>query len=268
MTAPTTRTARLWRWIGGIAAIVGIAGGTLWVLSALGQDTRTFRSTHDVAGLRTLDVSTDSGDVIVIADRTEGEAVTVRMRVTETLFGSRHEVRRAGDRLTIRGGCQTFWSVRCEVRIEVHVAPDLDVKVDTDNGTARVRGSAGQTTMDSDNGTLVADGVGGTLRCSTDNGDVEAADLLAREVVCDTDNGNVDLGFAAPPQRVVGTSDNGDVTVRVPAGGTYALRTATDNGSLDTPIRTDPGAERRIDVTTDNGDITVRYAPGEVSGGG
>jgi hypothetical protein len=40
----------------------------------------------------------------------------------------------------------------------------------------------------------------------------------------------------------------------------YVLVTETDNGSVTSPIRTDPGSDRRITARSDNGDITIRYA--------
>jgi DUF4097 and DUF4098 domain-containing protein YvlB len=115
--------------------------------------------------------------------------------------------------------------------------------------------------LTSDNGDLHVSNLTGALTMTTDNGDVAATGLTSPSVRLGTDNGSARLSFAQPPASVTTNADNGDVVVHLPTPGVaYDLHTSTDNGTVSTPIRTDPTSGRRISATSDNGNITIRYA--------
>jgi hypothetical protein len=226
-----------------MAAVLGILFGLGWVLGALANETRTVVHRYDDRLVDVVDAASGSGDVVVVGDRRPGSGIVVRVRYTDGLLGNRHHERRVGRRIELRADCPFLWSVRCDVRIEVHGPPGLTVIAATDNGDVRL-------------GHL-----SGTVRVSTDNGDVTGTDLRTPSLTSETDNGDVTLRFATPPRRVSAASDNGDLQLRLPQGDdvAYALATRTDNGDVDTPIRTDPGSPRTITATSDNGDIAIRY---------
>jgi hypothetical protein len=257
-TAPV-RGRRAWLALGSLATLVGLLFGVLWIVSALGHQTRTVSRSFDAATIRSLRVDAGTGDVTVIGDRET--TVDVRLRISSDLFGTDHSIDRRGGRLVVRTGCPVFWSFHCGFRIEVHVPRGTPVSVTTDNGEVHVAGIAAPVTLTTDNGDVRAADIEGPLRLSTDNGDVVGADLRSPTVTSETDNGDVTLVFGQPPQDVRASSDNGELDLRLPRGTTaYDLSTDTDNGSIDTPIRTDPTSHRRITATSDNGDITIRYA--------
>ena len=257
-----TRGRTAWLVLGSIAAVLGVLLGVGWFLGALGNDTRTISKTFDDGRIATIDVATGSGEVIVVGDREPGTGIAVRPRLTDGLFDGRHSEEIQGDRLVLRADCPIFFSLRCDVRVVVHAPPSIDVVVATDNGDARVRRLDGTVQVSSDNGDIRADRMTGDLRFSTDNGDVVGVAIESQVVRSDTDNGDVTLDFATSPQEFTATSDNGDLLVRLPQEEdvAFVLVTETDNGSVTTPIRTDPSSARRITARSDNGDITIRYA--------
>jgi DUF4097 and DUF4098 domain-containing protein YvlB len=258
-TAPP-RGRRAWLVLGSVAAVAGLGLGVLWTVSALGHETRTVARSFDAAKVRSLDVDAGDGDVVVLGDA-ETTSVDVRLRITEDVFGSDHSIRLRDDgRLDIRTGCHVFWSFHCGFRIEVHVPRNTVVQVRTDNGDVRVSGIDAPTGLATDNGDVRVEDVAGDLRLSTDNGDVVGIGVRSPTVTSETDNGDVSLAFGAPPRDVRAASDNGGLDLRLPAGDdAYAVHTETDNGSVVTPIRTDPTSDRRITATSDNGDIAIRY---------
>ena len=152
-------------------------------------------------------------------------------------------------------------SVHCSVDVTAHVPAGVRLVVTSDNGLQQVRNMSGNVTASSDNGDLRVSNVSGALTMTTDNGDVTATALTSPRVRLDTDNGSARLSFDQAPTSVTTHADNGDVTVGLPAPDVaYDLRTMTDNGTVSTPIKTDPTSSRRISATSDNGNITIRYA--------
>ena len=264
MTAPVERPARgrrFWLVLGSVAAVAGVMFGVAWTLGALANETRTLVFSYDDADVSTIDVATGSGEGVVVGDREPGTGIEVRTRLTDGLWDGRHSERLRGGRLELRADCPYFFSVRCDVRVEVHAPPSIDLVLRTDNGDVRVRRIDGSVDAASDNGDIRVRRLSGDLRVSTDNGDIVAGDLTSAHVRSDTDNGDVTLEFVASPRTVSASSDNGDLQIRLPRDGrvAFALRVETDNGSTAMPIRTDPGSDRRITAQSDNGDITIRY---------
>jgi hypothetical protein len=258
---PRARGRRVWQVVGVVAAVAGLGLGVLWTVSALGHETRTVARSFDAAEVHVLHVDAGDGDVDVVG-AAETTSVEVRLRITEDVFGSDHSIRLRDDgRLEVRTGCHVFWSFHCGFRIEVRLPRNTVVEIQTDNGDIRVSGMDASTGLDTDNGDVHVDDVAGPLRLSTDNGDVVGTGVRSPTVTSETDNGDVSLTFGTSPQDVRASSDNGELDLRLPKGGpAYALHTETDNGSVVTPIRTDPTSDRHITATSDNGDIAIRYA--------
>ena len=74
------------------------------------------------------------------------------------------------------------------------------------------------------------------------------------------------LQFAAAPDSVAATADNGRVAVVVPADGTaYRVAAPTRDGSTDVGIPTDPSATRTITASTRDGSVTILPAAAEPS---
>ncbi len=203
---------------------------------------RVETETIDVDGLARIDVTTGNGAVEVVT--ADVATVTVRAELEESDAGDADfTVETIGDRLVVRGECDRGWFDRCQVGFHVTVPADLDVDVTTDNGR------------------IVIDGVDGELSVETDNGAIDATALTSDAVVADTDNGRIQIGFAAAPESVRATTDNGAIDIVVPpTGERYDVDARSDNGAIDIDVDTEASAAHRIVVDTDNGAIDVAYA--------
>jgi hypothetical protein len=270
---------RFWIIIGGIAAAATVLYGGLLVASLIahGQHTRTDR--FEATGVTTLAVDIGNGRVHVVGS--DDDVVSVRARISEGLFPMEYEPARVGDRVDVRSNCPLFINVWCSVDLEISVPESLSEEVRTNKGRQSAEGHDGPATFSTDNGDVSLIELGGTVKVDTDNGDIRM-DRLSGAVQVRTDNGTVtttgttsdrfdsqsdngdmELEFASSPRQLTVTTSNGEVDVRLPDEDVaYALDVSTDNGTVRTPIRTDPRSERSLRARSSNGDITVHYLPG------
>ncbi|MEU6738438.1 DUF4097 family beta strand repeat-containing protein [Streptosporangium sandarakinum] len=228
---------------------------------------------YDVTGsLKALDVTTDSGDIVVDASDRQG------VHVTETIRwrGARrpeteHPVQ--GGTLTMRQKCARG----CEVNYRIEIPRGLDVTADTGSGAVTLRGLKGAKVTartgsgdidagSSEVGELAAETGSGTVtlrnlkgedvRAESGSGDITARSLTARRFTAETGSGTVEAVFAAAPDQVAAVSDSGDVTLRLPRG-TYALNLDTGSGDKTIQVGNDPASPRKVKARTGAGDIGV-----------
>jgi DUF4097 and DUF4098 domain-containing protein YvlB len=204
---------------------------------------RTERTTVDATGVTSLIITTDNGDVDVVAGSGDIEVTAL---ISEHDAGdAEHSVEIDDGAVTIMGTCDDGWFGNCEVTLQVTAPADLDVTVVTDNGDVSV------TQRD------------GRLDLSTNNGGIDAMSIDSGLVRSSTDNGDVDLAFKRPPDRVDISTDNGSVLVEVPPCETaYAVEASSDNGDVRVDVTTDPTSRRVITAESDNGAVTVRHPAG------
>jgi putative adhesin len=108
---------------------------------------------------------------------------------------------------------RTGWSVNYEV-----VAPrDIDLTLETQNGSVAVAAVRGNLRLQAENGSIRLDGVAGDVRGRTTNGGVDA-ELTGRT----WEGAGLDL-----------TTTNGGVRLRIPDGYSARLETGTVNGGID-----------------------------------
>ncbi|MCA1694540.1 MAG: hypothetical protein LC749_07320, partial [Actinobacteria bacterium] len=69
--------------------------------------------------------------------------------------------------------------------------------------------------------------------------------------------GTITLGFTAPPTTVDAQAEVGSVTVRLPAGTTYAVDTDSQIGVADVKVQRDPGSPHRITLHSQVGSVSV-----------
>ncbi len=156
--------------------------------------------------------------------------------------------------------CPTLWSAFCSVDYVVAVPSSVSVVVRTDNGSIRAQGLHAGADLETDNAGITVDDLSGPVRLSTDNGDVTGSSLGSRQVSVDTDNGSITLTLGVVPNSVRTQSDNGSITLVVPdTTDAYRLDVGTSQGSVTTPVRTDPTSPRVLSAHTDNGDVTISY---------
>lgn len=246
-----------WRAIGSVVAVLVLGFTTLQVVSMIGSSSETLRRVVSAEGLTSLDIRSDSGDVVVTGS--DRDDVLIVARVRHGLWRSRVTIEERDGVVTTSTSCP-FLSNNCAVDYSIEVPTDLAVRVHSGNGTVSARDLRGRAELTSGNGDVRANGLAGSVQLRSANGQVEGFDLGAGPLEASSDNGDVTVELTQPPTHVVAESDNGDVEVTLPdTGDAYDLEMATDNGSRSGQIRTDPSSARRLVIRSDNGDVRVAY---------
>jgi DUF4097 and DUF4098 domain-containing protein YvlB len=103
--------------------------------------------------------------------------------------------------------------------------------------------------------------VSGPLELSADNGSVEAERVSGSSVIARADNGAVRIGLTRVPDLVDTVSDNGSVTIDLPAGrSAYAVSAEADNGDVSVKVPRSESSKHVVKARSDNGEVTVRTA--------
>jgi hypothetical protein len=253
------RGRALWVVFGSVLLLAALAWGTVNVVELLAHEQRTERFAVPAAGLTRLSVDNDSGSVRIVG--TDADEINVVAEVSDGLrdTGFSHEV--VDSTLELHGSCPVIGSMWCRVTYRIEVPRGIDVDVNVDNDRVDVRNIDGDVVIDSDNGRVDLTDVSGTIGVHGNNGRIVGRGLSGSVVDVSTDNGGIELEFAAAPDRVQASGDNGSIEIAVPeieAG--YDVIAGTDNGRVDLDdVNDDPESPHVIAVETDNGSIAVRY---------
>lgn len=165
-----------------------------------------------------------------------------------------------GDTLTLRVECDALIS-DCGAHHQVKVPRGLELTVDADNGKVTASGFGTPLKLYSDNGGVVVRDVTGPLELKSDNGSVRGERLSAASVVARSDNGSVKLDFSRVPDLVDTVSDNGSITIDLPAGtNRYAVSASADNGDVSVAVPRSDDSPHAVKAHSDNGEVTVRTA--------
>ncbi|MEU2250297.1 DUF4097 family beta strand repeat-containing protein [Streptomyces sp. NPDC019224] len=165
-----------------------------------------------------------------------------------------------GGTLTLRVKCEAMIS-DCEAQHQVKVPRGLALTVDADNGRITASEFSTPLKLSSDNGGVVVRDVSGPLDLKSDNGSVRAERVSARSVVARSDNGSVELDLTRVPDLVDAVSDNGRISIGLPAGRTsYAVTASADNGDVSVDVPRSDSSRHVVKARSDNGGVTVRYA--------
>lgn len=165
-----------------------------------------------------------------------------------------------GDKLTLRVKCEALIS-DCGAQHQVKVPRGLALTVDADNGKVTASGFGTPLKLFSDNGGVVVRDVTGPLELKSDNGSVRGERIAASSVVVRSDNGSVKLDFSRVPDLVDTVSDNGRITIDLPAGKIpYAVSASADNGHASVTVPRSDDSPHAVKAHSDNGEVTVRSA--------
>ncbi len=148
---------------------------------------------------------------------------------------------------TVRGGTLTV-SYACPIELVCAVSYDIRVP----------RAAAVQVMADT--GKIVLSGLAGRVTAKTDAGLITATGLAGPSVSLTTDVGAITADFAAAPVTIRALTRVGAITLRVPAGATYAVTASATVGQATVRIPQTPSAPHTITATTDVGAILVAYA--------
>ncbi|MFD6279743.1 DUF4097 family beta strand repeat-containing protein [Streptomyces sp. NPDC060209] len=165
-----------------------------------------------------------------------------------------------GDELRLEVKCRAMIS-NCEAHHQVKVPRGLALTVQGDNGKVTAAGFASPLKISADNGGVNVRDVSGPLELHADNGSIEAERVSGNSVIARSDNGSVQLGFARVPDLVDTVSDNGSISIVLPAGkNAYAVSAEADNGDVSVDVPRSETSEHVVKARSDNGEVTVRSA--------
>jgi len=258
-----------------VLVAIWMLGSTTWSMVDVATN-ETVRSTETFPSATAVVLDNDAGTVEIVGDRREGVVVELAAR-HGVLDATASATLDDEGRVVISSRCPDPISIVCRVQATVHVPTGTPV---TGGGSSRVRISdvGGPVDLDTSNGAVSITGAEGTVRVRTSNGAISVYDstadvdvrtsngridldgVTAGTVDAATSNGRIRLGFSNAPDRIAATSSNGRVAILLPAHAPpYSVSATTSLGSVDTTIRTDPGADRTINAATSNGRITIDY---------
>ncbi len=259
--------------VAGLVTAYLLLVGSYFLVDALAIDHHERTVRVDTVDTVELD-GMGAGTLRVVGDSPEGARVDFRWR--EGLRDAELSARVDGGRLVVRTDCPAVFDTFCRVDATVHVPPGTDVvgrassrvevvdvggtiDLDVQNGSTLVERASGRVRIDGDNGRVEVVDSSGTFELDSDNGSVRATGITAGAISATSTNGSVHLDLRTPADTVRASSDNGSVTILVPRGTTWATTLRSDNGEVDSPVRTDPTADRSIVADSDNGSVSVRY---------
>ncbi|WP_405662055.1 DUF4097 domain-containing protein [Streptomyces sp. NBC_01166] len=165
-----------------------------------------------------------------------------------------------GDELRLEVKCRAVIS-NCEAHHEVKVPRGLALTVQGDNGKVTAAGFSAPLKISADNGGVDVRDISGPLELHSDNGSVEAERVSGSSVIARSDNGSVRIGFTRVPTLVDTVSDNGSISIDLPAGkSAYAVSAEADNGDVSVKVPRSESSEHVVKARSDNGEVTVRSA--------
>ena len=250
-----------WSITGSVLFAGTIGWGGYNIATLLGHSERDEVRQYDAADIHSIDVRNSAGGVTVIGTDAATAAGTIEVvaHISDGIRSTENKQSVVDGVLRVRASCPNFGSMWCEAKYTIEVPHAMAVKLRADNDGIHVSDTTGAVDVASDNGSVTLTGLSGDIVADSDNGGIRATHLTSATARLSTDNGTVRVQFDAAPTSVVGRSDNGGVTVAVPAGDAYNVTTSTDNGSTSIDVTNDPSSTRSIDIATDNGSLTVRY---------
>ena len=204
----------------GAGAVVAIGGAVVAVDLIADASHHTTRQFTGTVSEIDFDVS--SGSVRVVG--TDDPVVTVDVTTHGGVRRASHSEQLVGDHLVLHSGCGfDLLTPTCGVDFVVHVPAAVSV---------------------------VARGDGTTFDLVGTSGDVDVS----------INGGDVGMRFAAAPHKVKADVNGGRAVVEVPDDGTaYRIDADAEGGSSHGDGRSDPSAQRSIDLHASGGNVSVRY---------
>jgi hypothetical protein len=142
--------------------------------------------------------------------------------------------------LTLSYTCPGVFDVNsCSVTYMVKIPRRLTVQIDDQVGSTTLTGLAGP------------------LILTSSSGNIDATGLTSATVTARANAGTITLGFTAPPTTVDAQTQVGSVTVRLPAGTTYAVDTGNQIGVADVKVQRGPDSPHRITAHSQVGSVSV-----------
>ena len=227
--------------VGAIVSVLLVGAGAFALLALAAQ--HSFRTSFGYAGVRSLVVQNDAGDMSLSSAPT-GRRLMVTEDQTEGLFKPSLQSRLARDgTLTLRATCPG--QPECSVHYTLSVPPGVAVKV---------KSTVGDVTADD----LVDNP---SVELSTGGGNVTASGLSAPTVHLSTGVGNLNARLTKAARSLDASSGAGDITLTVP-NVSYAVHASSGLGHVSDPtVPNDPASPRSIDAHSSLGNVTITVTP-------
>ncbi|SEH70343.1 hypothetical protein SAMN04489835_3056 [Mycolicibacterium rutilum] len=261
-----------------IVAAAALVAGALVGLSALAWGITNFRVITDSKALppsvRALVV--DTGEVpMAVRLTTDRDAAEPRadLRMVNSTRAGANPLELTSDRnearLTITGEPSEFlqWSRAGEITVVLppDLARRLTVTVEQKRGVVMAQADLDQLIARTDDGAVLLSGSARRVEVHNVNGEVVARKPIAvtEAFTATTVSGDVKVDFAeAAPRTVDVNSEDGDVIVGLPAGGSYVVNadTGAERGAtvVRVPRTTDrAAADATVTARSENGDVVI-----------
>jgi hypothetical protein len=231
-----------------VSALAGCSGA-----GPLQHLTRGYRVGEPV---RTLVVHGHVGGIRVSGDDTGEVSVTERIGFRDTAPATTHRV--TAGVLTLDSRCPAHSG--CTVGYDITLPRATAVSVSDNVGTITLRSLSGRVTAHTGVGDIDLVSVSGPVEVTGHAGQILGHDVSSPHAVAHLSAGRIDITFSAAPATLTAASTAGSVTLRVPAGVSYAVHASTRVGSTRVTVPSSPSSPRVITATVTTGAVTVEPA--------
>jgi Putative adhesin len=146
----------------------------------------------------------------------------------------------------------------CSVSLQAVVPAGKRVFISGGSGDLTLEGLSGGVNASDDSGDISGSALSGTAAFQSGSGDITIGGLTSANVAASDSSGDVTLTFTKVPDRVVVSSESGDITLVLPPGRTlYRVSATTSSGSRVVSVPVSSASPHAITVTDDSGDIAI-----------
>jgi hypothetical protein len=231
-----------------MSALAGCSGA-----GPLQHRTRDYRVGEPV---RALVVHGHVGRIRVSGGNVGEVSVTERIGFRDTPPVTTHRV--TAGILTLDSHCPARDG--CTVGYDITLPKATAVSVSDNVGTIALRSLSGRITASTDVGNIDLASVSGPMEVTGHAGQILGQDVSSPHAVAHLSAGRIDITFSAAPATVTAASAAGSVTLRVPAGVSYAVHASTKIGSTQVTVPSSPSSPHVITATVTTGAVTVEPA--------
>lgn len=184
---------------------------------------------------------------------------TVSVTVTLTGKGTKYGYKIEDGELTLKKKCGFLNVGVCEVDFEILAPANAAAEIATDSGKISVSDWIGPLDLDTSSGDIDVAVTSGNLQASTNSGAISATDVSSNHVALVGGSGEVVLDVTEQEfEDILVDNGSGDVTVYLPASGSYDLSTDSKSGKIVTNnVSTSSNSTVSVDISTGSGDILV-----------
>jgi hypothetical protein len=209
--------------------------------------------------VRAVVLRDDDGSVTVTGDA-NGGAITISAQPSYRGAAPIVSSKVTGGVLTVSASCpaQDLRSpFRCDVAVRVSMPEQLRVQAGTNVGSVTVTGMTGSVLAQDNLGPIQLWHLSGRVSAIDDLGAVGGHDLDSRLVTASCHVGRIDLGFAAVPDRVDVTDQDGSLGISVPASAAYRVSASAQLGTVAVTVPQSASSGHVIIATSQLGSVSV-----------